>query len=100
MHPSVYEGYIGGVDDAIVDYLPELRGRGRDDVTIRDLLLMCTGIKFVQDEDLSDLQELWPFSSDVALRYSHPNLRRLALQLPAREDLAAARDGVSGLLEL
>jgi CubicO group peptidase (beta-lactamase class C family) len=87
---AIDDGYIGSVDDAIVDYLPELRGRGLDDITIRDLLLMSTGIKFVQDEDLSDLQELWPFSSDVALSYSHPNLRRLALHLPPSEEAVGA----------
>jgi CubicO group peptidase (beta-lactamase class C family) len=87
---AIDEGYIR-VDDPIIDYLPELRGRGLDDITIRDLLLMSTGIKFVQDEDLSDLQELWPFSSDVALSYSHPNLRRLALHLqPSKEPVGAA----------
>jgi CubicO group peptidase (beta-lactamase class C family) len=87
---AIDEGDIGSVDDPIVDYLPELRGRGLDDVTIRDLLLMSTGIKFAQDEDLSDLQELWPFSSDVALSYSHPNLRRLALHLPPSEEPVGA----------
>ena len=87
---AIDEGYIGGVDDPIVDYLPELRGRGLDAITIRDLLLMSTGVKFVQDEDLDDLQELWPFASDVALSYSHPNLRRLALHLPPSEEPVGA----------
>jgi CubicO group peptidase (beta-lactamase class C family) len=87
---AIDEGYIGGVDDPIVDYLPELRGRGLDAITIRDLLLMSTGVKFVQDEDLSDLQELWPFASDVALSYSHPNLRRLALHLPPSDEPVGA----------
>jgi CubicO group peptidase (beta-lactamase class C family) len=87
---AIDEGFIRSVDDQVVDYLPELRGRGYDDITIRDLLLMSTGIKFVQDEDLSDLQELWPFSSDVALSYSHPNLRRLALHLPPSEEAVGA----------
>ena len=88
---AVDDGYIGSVNDPVVDYLPELRGRGYDDVSIRDLLLMSTGIKFVQDEDLSDLQDLWPFASDVALAYSYPNLRRLVLHLPpSKEPVGAA----------
>jgi CubicO group peptidase (beta-lactamase class C family) len=88
---AIDEGYISSIDDPIIDYLPELRGRGFDDVTIRDLLLMSTGIKFVQDDDLNDLEELWPFSSDVALAYSYPNLRRLAVHLPpSREPVGAA----------
>jgi CubicO group peptidase (beta-lactamase class C family) len=86
---AIDEGFIGGVDDPIVEYLPEMRGRGLDGVTIRDLLLMSTGIKFVQDEDLSDLQELWPFR-DVSLAYSYPNLRSLALGLPPSDEPAGA----------
>jgi CubicO group peptidase (beta-lactamase class C family) len=88
---AIDEGFIGSVDDPIGKYLPELRGRGFDRITIRDLLLMSTGIKFAQDEDLSDLQELWPFSRDIALSYSYPNLRSLALQLPpSKEPVGAA----------
>lgn len=37
------DGYISGVDDPIVAYLPELRGRGLDSVTNRDPLRMSTG---------------------------------------------------------
>jgi CubicO group peptidase (beta-lactamase class C family) len=88
---AIDDGYIGSVNDLVVDYLPELRGRGYDDVTIRDLLLMSTGIKFVQDEDLSDFQDLWPLASDVALAYSYPNLRRLVLHVPpSKEPVGAA----------
>jgi CubicO group peptidase (beta-lactamase class C family) len=79
---AIDEGFIGSVDDPIVKYLPELRHHGYDRLTIRDLLLMSTGIRFRQDEDLGDLQELWPFSRDIALSYSYPNLRSLALRLP------------------
>ena len=87
---AIDEGSIGSVDDPIVDYLPELRHRGLDEITIRDLLLMSTGIEFVQDESLAAFQELWPFSSDVALSYSYPNLRSLALQLPPSEEPVGA----------
>jgi len=87
---AIDEGFIGSVDDPIVKYLPELRGRGSGQITIRDLLLMSTGIRFRQDEDLSDLQELWPFSRDIALSYSYPNLRSLALRLPPSKQPAGA----------
>ena len=88
---AIDDGYIGSVDDPVIKYLPELRGRDYDSITIRDLLLMSTGIEFVQDEDLSDLQELWPFASDVARAYSYPNLRRLVLHRPpSKEPVGAA----------
>ena len=88
---AIDDGYIRSADDPVVDYLPELRGRGYDRITIRDLLLMSSGITFVQDEDLGDFQELWPFASDVALAYSYPNLRRLVLHRPpSKEPVGAA----------
>jgi CubicO group peptidase (beta-lactamase class C family) len=44
---AIDEGRIGSVGDPVVLYLPELRGRGLDTVTIRHLLLMATGIRNV-----------------------------------------------------
>ena len=41
---AIDEGYIHSVDDPIIYYLPELRGKGLDAITIRDLLMMSTGI--------------------------------------------------------
>jgi CubicO group peptidase (beta-lactamase class C family) len=37
---------IGNLDDNIVLYLPELIGSGYDGVTVRNLLHMCSGIKY------------------------------------------------------
>jgi CubicO group peptidase (beta-lactamase class C family) len=75
---AIDEGRIGSVDDPIVDYLPELRGKGLDGVTIRHLLLMSSGIRYVSDDEISGLAELSPFSDD-GLSYSYPNLRSQAL---------------------
>lgn len=75
---AIDEGRIGSVDDPIVYYLPELRGKGLDGVTIRHLLLMSSGIRYVSDDEISGLAELSPFSDD-ALSYSYPNLRSQAL---------------------
>jgi CubicO group peptidase (beta-lactamase class C family) len=83
---AIDEGFIDRVDDPVVKYLPELRGHRYEEITIRDLLLMSTGIKFVQDEDLGDFEELWPFASDVALAYAYPSLRRLVLQRPPSDE--------------
>ncbi len=87
---AIDEGYIGSVDDPIVAYLPELRAAASTTVTIRHLLLMSSGIRYVQDEDLSGLQDSGRCSDD-ALSYSYPNLRRLALQLPPSKEPAGRR---------
>jgi CubicO group peptidase (beta-lactamase class C family) len=75
---AIDEGRIGSVDDPIVTYLPELRSRGLDGVTIRHLLLMSSGIRYVSDDEISGPAELWPFSDD-GLSYNYPNLRSQAL---------------------
>lgn len=74
---AIHEGYISNVNDPIVSYLPELRGRGLELVTIRDLLDMSTGIRYVEE------RAVWPFiwMSDDARTYYMPNLRALALEV-------------------
>jgi CubicO group peptidase (beta-lactamase class C family) len=79
---AVDEGRLGSVDDPVVLYLPELRGRGLDTVTIRHLLLMASGIRYVADDELSGLAALWPFSDD-GLSYAYPDLRSQALAVTA-----------------
>ena len=43
---AIGEGLIRSVDDPIVNYLPELKGRGFDPITIRNLLIMQSGIRY------------------------------------------------------
>jgi CubicO group peptidase (beta-lactamase class C family) len=74
------EGYIGSMNDPVVTYLPELRGRGLDDLTIRHLLTMSSGIRYIHDDAVSPLRDLTQFTDD-GLSYSYPNLRSQALQL-------------------
>ncbi len=73
-------GYIGSVDDPIIVYLPELKGKGFDSITIRHLLLMSSGIRYVTDDEASPLAALSQFTDD-GLTYSFPNLRSLALSV-------------------
>jgi CubicO group peptidase (beta-lactamase class C family) len=46
---AIQEGYIDSVNDPITQYLPELakRDSGFQDITIRDLLLMSSGLEYV-----------------------------------------------------
>jgi CubicO group peptidase (beta-lactamase class C family) len=74
---AIDEGYIGNVNDPIIQYIPELSGRGLDNMTIRHLLTMSSGIRYRESEALD-----WLFSlSDDTLAYSYPKLRSLALNL-------------------
>ena len=70
---AVSEGHIHSVNDPITDYLPELAERDPAfaNITIRDLLMMSSGIKYVE----------FPFvNGDDAKTYYYPDLRQLALE--------------------
>jgi CubicO group peptidase (beta-lactamase class C family) len=66
---AISEGHIGSVDDPITDYLPELAERDAafSGITIRDLLMMSSGIKYSEPPD-------------NATTYYYPDLRQLALE--------------------
>jgi CubicO group peptidase (beta-lactamase class C family) len=70
---AIDEGKIKSVDQAITEYIPELKDRkGFSEITIRHLLLQTSGIKF------SDTRYN-PFSDDARYYYGR-NLRRLVLK--------------------
>jgi CubicO group peptidase (beta-lactamase class C family) len=56
---AVRDGYIKSLDDKVTAYIPDLRGSAYDDVTVRQLLMMTSGVKW--NEDYADK------NSDVAL---------------------------------
>ena len=71
---AVKDGFIKSLDDKVTQYIPTLRGSVYDDVTVRQLLTMTSGVKW--NEDYADPK------SDVAL---------FALQKPvAGEDITVS----------
>jgi CubicO group peptidase (beta-lactamase class C family) len=77
---AIAEGKIGSVDDPMIKYIPELAGRGLDQLTIKDLLLMNSGIRYVEGEELPFYYA--PFADDP-LTYYPPDLREVALSAEA-----------------
>lgn len=47
---AIAEGLIGGLDDPLTQYLPELSAGAYADVTIRQLLLMSSGVEWNEDQ--------------------------------------------------
>lgn len=74
---AIADGYIDSVNDPIIQYVPEISGRGLDELTIRNLLRMDTGIRYRSQDDL-----FAPFSDD-ALTYYPPDLRQITLSVQA-----------------
>jgi CubicO group peptidase (beta-lactamase class C family) len=75
---AIQDGYIRSVDDLVIDYIPEIAGRGLDALTIGNLIHMDTGIRYISADDRPFFFE--PFSDD-ALTYYSPDLRRIALSV-------------------
>jgi CubicO group peptidase (beta-lactamase class C family) len=72
---AIQEGYINSVDDPITDYLPELAARDPrfNDITIRHLLLMASGLEYAEDR--------FPlFNGDDPLTTYYPDQREIALE--------------------
>lgn len=85
---AIQDGFILSADDPVIKYIPEIAGRGLDALTIRNLLRMDTGIRYISADDRSFFFE--PFSDD-ALTYYPPDLRRIALSVqPSGTPIAAA----------
>lgn len=70
---AIADGYIHSVDDPITFYLPELADRDArfNKITVRDLLMMSSGIHYIEDIPL--------LSDDGTKTYLFPDLRLLAL---------------------
>ncbi|MEH6491306.1 serine hydrolase domain-containing protein [Halopseudomonas sp.] len=60
---AIEDGYINSVDDMVSDYIPDLKGSAYDNVTIKQLLTMTSGVAW--NEDYADPQ------SDVAQFNKH-----------------------------
>ena len=60
---AIRDGYIKSMDDKVSDYIPEMKGSAYDDVSIRQLLTMTSGVRW--NEDYADP------NSDVAQFNSH-----------------------------
>jgi CubicO group peptidase (beta-lactamase class C family) len=67
---AIDEGYIKTVDEPIINYIPELKSKGFETITIKHLLTMASGIKYHENK--------MPWGDD-ALTYYYPDLRKLAL---------------------
>ena len=46
---AIEEGHIKSIEEKITDYVPELKGTGYDNVRIKDVLQMSSGVKFDED---------------------------------------------------
>jgi CubicO group peptidase (beta-lactamase class C family) len=82
---AIHDGFIRSMDDKVSDYIPQMKGSAYDEVSIRQLLTMTSGVKW--NEDYADP------NSDVARFNNHKPeegvdalvsyMRRLPREVPA-----------------
>jgi len=82
---AIRDGYIRSMDEKVSDYIPQMKGSAYDDVSIRQLLTMTSGVRW--NEDYADPD------SDVAKFNNHEPeegvdalvsyMRRLPREVPA-----------------
>lgn len=72
---AIRDGYIKSIDDPVTRYIPELAGSGYDDVTVRQILTMTSGVKWNEDyrDPQSDVARMFhaapPPGMDVTVAY-------------------------------
>ncbi|MDO9003012.1 MAG: serine hydrolase [Aquabacterium sp.] len=82
---AIRDGFIKSMDDKVTDYIPQMKGSAYDDVSVRQLMTMTSGVRW--NEDYADP------SSDVARFNNHKPeegvnalvsyMRRLPRDVPA-----------------
>ena len=45
---AIRDGYIKSMDEKVSDYIPQMKGSAYDDVSIRQLLTMTSGVKWIE----------------------------------------------------
>ena len=82
---AVRDGFIKSLDDKVTAYIPDLRGSAYDDVTVRQLLTMTSGVKWNEDyaDPKSDVAQfaLQKAEPDVDITVSY--MRKLQREAPA-----------------
>ncbi len=76
---AIKDGYIKSVDDYVTDYLPDLKGSAYDKVTIRHLLTMTSGVKWIENytDPNSDIARFYTDPVDPGMNATVSYMRRL-----------------------
>lgn len=78
---AIGEGLIGGVDDQLTDYLPDLRGSGYDGVSVRHLMQMTSGVEW--DDTHTDPQSHRRHMLDLQIGQEPGTIMKYMASLPS-----------------
>ncbi len=68
---AIDEGFIKSIDDRVVDYIPELKGKVSDSLSLKHLISMSSGIRYNHS--------YYPWA-DEPKSYHYPDLKKLVLK--------------------
>jgi CubicO group peptidase (beta-lactamase class C family) len=84
---ALQDGAIRSLDDPVTDYIVDLRGSAYDDVSVRQLLTMTSGVRWNEDYDdpHSDVARFNNATPDPGVDATVSYMRRLPREFPAGE---------------
>jgi CubicO group peptidase (beta-lactamase class C family) len=82
---AIKDGYIKSVDDKVSAYIPDLKGSVYDDVSIRQLLTMQSGVKWNEDyeDKKSDVARFNDHKAEPGVDVTVSYMRKLEREAPA-----------------
>ncbi len=82
---AIKDGYIKSIDDKVSAYIPDLKGSVYDDVSIKQLLTMTSGVKWNEDyEDKnSDVARFNDHKAEPGIDVTVSYMRKLQREAPA-----------------
>jgi CubicO group peptidase (beta-lactamase class C family) len=82
---ALKDGHIRSMDDKVSDYIPQMKGSAYDDVTIRQLLTMTSGVRWNEDyaDPNSDVAKFNNHKPEDGVEAIVSYLRRLPREAPA-----------------
>jgi CubicO group peptidase (beta-lactamase class C family) len=82
---AIRDGYIKSLDDKVSTYIPQMKGSAYDDVSIRQLLTMTSGVKWNEDysDPKSDVAQFNNYKPEDGVPAIVSYLRRLPREVPA-----------------
>ena len=84
MGAAIRDGYIRSMDDKVSDYLPQMKGSAYDDVSIRQLLTMTSGVRWNEDyaDPKSDVAQFNNHQPEKGVDALVSYMRRLPREVP------------------
>jgi CubicO group peptidase (beta-lactamase class C family) len=84
---AIKDGHIKSLDDKVTDYIDGLKGSAYDDVTVRQLLTMTSGVKWNEDytDPNSDVARFNEHKAENGLDATVSYMRKLPREAPAGE---------------